>query len=155
VVGKHFTGSSKEIMIWVKQLIDSDNLITSATAIALNHDSTLLAVGAHHAGSLTEWAFFLDPLTGAFKYNAVKYKLHSFHDASVYHGPLYMASQSFIFAGNQRLYATSTVYIDNSVLNAEDLYDYSRIAIFSYDPVNSVKIFSKYSQYDGTDSTSV
>ena len=62
-------------MVWVKQLQDSSNLLTEATAIALNNDASVLAVGAHDGSTSTdyEYVFFLDPETGDYKYDSVRY----------------------------------------------------------------------------------
>jgi hypothetical protein len=69
-------------MVWVKELIDDFNgvsILTEATAIALNNDATILAVGAHESTSTVdyEYVFFLDPSTGDFKYDAMRYELAS------------------------------------------------------------------------------
>jgi hypothetical protein len=62
-------------MVWVKQLQDSNNLLSEATAIALNNDASILAVGAHDGGATTdyEYVFFLDPETGDYLYSSVRY----------------------------------------------------------------------------------
>ena len=85
MVAKHYV-LAEETVVWVKELIDSNYALTSATAIALNKEATILAVGAHDGSTTTdyEYVFFLDPGTGDFKYEALRYTLANMYSNTQY-----------------------------------------------------------------------